>query len=132
MKDIQLQLREWWMAEIRAITARVMKEEEKRQDRERKKYEKKLGDYRTYSDIQDAYGCGVITERQFDRLADLLEKSRPEESELYKAKMDLLSELYQEQKKILEDRERWEAMKDERGQEGMEGRKGQDGRAGRD
>ena len=107
--DVNIQMRKWWIAELQAITARVVAEEEKRQARERTKYEKRLGEYRTYADAQDAYGCGVITERQFDRSVDMLEKSQPVESDLYRAKMELLTEMYQEQKKILEDAERWEA-----------------------
>ncbi|MBQ5758417.1 MAG: hypothetical protein IIV93_07885 [Clostridia bacterium] len=110
-QDADYQLRLWWIDELKAITARVMKEEEKRQAKERTKLEKRLGEYRTYADAQDAYGCGVINEKQFDRIVDLLEKLRPAESDLYRMKMDLLSELYQEQKKILEDRERWEATR---------------------
>ena len=110
MQDINAQLRRWWIGEIKDLTARVTAEEEKRQNRERKKAEKLLGEYRTYADAQDAYGCGVITERQFDRIVNLLEQSQPVESDLYRAKIELLTELYQEQKKILDDWERWEAV----------------------
>jgi hypothetical protein len=110
MKDVHIELWKWWLAELKAITARVQREEEKRQARERTKAEKLLGEYRTYADAQDAYGCGVITERQFDRIVDLLERSQPVESDLYRAKIDLLTEIYQEQKKFLEDAERWEKL----------------------
>ena len=96
------------MEELKAITVKVMKQEEKRQDREREKNLKKLGDYRNYNDIQEAYGIGLITERQFDHLADILEKSQPEPDDLYQAKMDLLAELYSEQKRILEEHQRHE------------------------
>ena len=88
---------------------RVIAEEEKRQERVRKAAEKKMGDYQTYADLQDAYGCGVITERQFDRLVALLEQKKPYPGALYQAKLELLQELYTEQKKILDDRLRWES-----------------------
>ena len=101
--ELNIKMREWWIKELREITERVIKEEEKRQSREKAKYIKKLGEYRTYNDIQEAYGVGVITEKQFDRLADLLEKSQPEPDELYKAKIELLQEMYQEQKKLIEE-----------------------------
>lgn len=109
-KDVEVQVWEWWLAELKNITKRVLAEEEKREARARASAEKKLGEYRSYSDLQDAYGCGVITERQFDRLADLLEKSKPEPSDLYLAKIDLLQELYSEQKRVLEDRKRFYAV----------------------
>ena len=109
-EDIDIQMRRWWVSELKAITVRVQREEEKRQTRERTKAERLLGEYQTYADAQDAYGCGVITEKQFDRIVDLLEKAQPVESKLYRAKIELLSELYQEQKQLLDDRERWEAL----------------------
>ncbi len=112
-QDVNVQMRKWWLSELRAITARVQREEEKRQTKEREKAEKLLGEYKTYADAQDAYGCGVITERQFDRIVDLLERAKPVESDLYRAKIELLQELYQEQKKLLDDWERWEAVHSE-------------------
>lgn len=93
----------WWLSELKAIKARLTKEEEQRQTRARRKAEKLLGEYRTYQDAQDAYGCGMISERQFDRIITLLEDANPKESELYRAKVELLQEFYQEQKKILEE-----------------------------
>ena len=101
IEQARYMMRLWWIDQIREITAKVVKEEEKRQEKVRAKNLKKLGDYRTYSDIQDAYGVGVITEKEFDRLAELLEKSDPEPDTLYREKMNLLQELYQEQKKII-------------------------------
>ena len=95
-----MQLRAWWMAQIKKITEQVMAEEEKRQEKVKRQNLKKLGDYKTYNDIQEAYGVGVITEKQFDRLADLLEKSNPEPDWFYQARIDLLQDLYQEQKQI--------------------------------
>lgn len=107
-KDIEIRLREWWISEIRAMTEKVVMEEAKRQAREYKKADKLLGEYQSYADAQDAYGCGAITERQFNRIVDLLEKRNPAEDPLYQAKIELLQELYQEQKKILGDRIRFE------------------------
>ena len=105
MKDIttnQIHLQEWWMDQIRRMTKELLKQEEKRQTREKEKAEKKLGDYRTYNDIQEAYGVGVISAKKRDQLFDLLEKSQPEPDELYEMKKDLLSELYRTAKDILE------------------------------
>lgn len=101
MRDVHRLTMEWWIGELRNLTEKVQKEEEKRQARERTKAEKLLGDYKTYADAQDAYGCGVITEKQFDRIVDLLERASPMEDDLYRAKIDLLQDLYREQKAIL-------------------------------
>lgn len=107
-KDTDLLMREWWVNELQSITKRVIAEEEKRQARELKKAQKKMGDFQTYADLQDAYAVGAITEREFNKLADALEKREPRHSALYEAKLELLQELYSEQKKILDDRLRWE------------------------
>lgn len=109
-KDTDLLMREWWVEEIQSITRRVMAEEEKRQARERRKSEKLMGEYEgwTYSDLQEAYGCGLITENKFSKLVRLLEGTAPQPNALYTAKLELLQELYSEQKKILDDRLRWE------------------------
>ena len=45
-QEVNVQLRRWWLSELKAITARVAKEEERRQARERAKAEKRLGDYK--------------------------------------------------------------------------------------
>ena len=99
-------LQSWWMGELSQITKRVMADEEKRQNREKATIDKKLGEYKTYADIQDAYGCGVITEKQFDRLADLLEKREAASyrNEMYEEKLALLGELYKTAKEIIRDR----------------------------
>ena len=102
-KDI-VALQTWWMGELKELTRRVMEQEEKRQARERKQSEKKMGDYRTYADIQDAYGMGVITEYKRDKLMDLLEKSNPEEDRIYRMKLDMLSEMFQIAKDAVEER----------------------------
>ena len=101
--EINLQMRAWWIAKVTQILAEVKADEEKRQEKVKRQNLKKLGDYKTYNDIQEAYGVGVITEKQFDRLADLLEKSDPHPDELYNAKVDLLEEIYLEQKKIYDE-----------------------------
>ena len=107
-RDINIQLREWWIAELKAITQKVMNAEAKRQTREREKWEKKLGDYQTFADAQDAYGCGVLTEKQYNRILEMQEKAKPKDDELYRAKLDLLQELYKTQKEFLEKDMRWE------------------------
>ena len=98
--ETNLAMRAWWMGQIQRLIEEVTAQEQKRQDKIRRQNLKKLGDYKTYNDIQEAYGVGVITEKQFDRLVDILENSNPEPDDLYRAKLDLLQEIYQEQKKI--------------------------------
>lgn len=93
-------LQSWWMGQLSAITEKVMADEEKRQKRARASSEKKMGEYRTFNDIQDAYGCGVISEKKRDKLYDLLENMNPEPDRLYEEKLALLSELYQTAKDV--------------------------------
>ena len=102
-KDI-IALQTWWMAELRELTRKVIDREEKRQIMARKQNEKKMGDYRTYADIQDAFGMGMITENKRDRLMDLLEKVNPEEDRVYRMKLDMLSEMFQIAKTAVEER----------------------------
>ena len=93
----------WWMGVVKQITKQVMAEEEKRQARSRKKAEKYLGDFKTFADVQDAYGCGAISEKKRDRLCDLLEQVKPEEDRKYRMKLDMLGEMYQTAKQVVED-----------------------------
>ena len=93
----------WWMGIVQQITRQVMDEEERRQTRARKKAEKSLGEFRTFVDVQDAYGCGVISEKKRDKLYDLLEQVKPEEDRTYQMKLDMLSEMYQIAKQAVED-----------------------------
>ena len=97
-------LQTWWMGEVKALTQKVMDQEAKRQARDQAKSERLLGEYKTYADVQDAYGCGVISARKRDRLYDLLEKVKPEEDDLYRMKLDMLAEMYQIAKQAVEDR----------------------------
>ena len=103
-KDI-VRLQKWWMEQIKALTQKVINEENKRQESVKRKAEKMLGEYRTYNDIQDAYGCGVITARKRDKLMDLLEQVTVEDDTLYRMKLDLLQECYQVAKRAVEERE---------------------------
>ena len=100
-------LQTWWMGEIKAITKKVMAQEEKRQDRSRLKAEELLADYRSKGEILDAYGFGYITEKQKDRLMDLWdrreESTRPDR--LSERKLTLLSELFEDAKRIIRDEE---------------------------
>lgn len=96
-------LQTWWMGEVKALTKKVMEQEAKRQEKSRSKSERLLGEYRTFADVQDAYGCGVISAKKRDRLYDLLEQVNPEPDALYQMKLDLLAELYQIAKQAVED-----------------------------
>ena len=97
--DVML-LQSWWMARLQKLTDCVNKEEEKRQDKVRRGVEKQLGEYRTFADVQDAYGCGMISSKKRDRLYDLLEKRNVEPDKMYEAKIALLTELYQNARQI--------------------------------
>ena len=95
-----MMLQSWWMARLRELTKKVNEEEEKRQAKVKRGLERKLGEYRTFNDVQDAYGCGVISEKKRDMLYDLLEKQNVEPDWFYEAKISLLTELYQTAKQI--------------------------------
>lgn len=95
-----MQLQSWWMARLRELTDKVNQEEEKRQAKVRRGVEKQLGEYKTFADVQDAYGCGVISAKKRDKLYDLLEKQNIEPDKMYDAKIALLSELYQTARQI--------------------------------
>ena len=97
-------LQTWWMGEVKALTQKVMDQEAKRQARDQAKSERLLGEYKTYADVQDAYGCGVISARKRDRLYDLLENVNPVEDDLYRMKLDMLAEMYQIAKQAVDDR----------------------------
>jgi hypothetical protein len=98
-------LQTWWMNELKKITNKVMEAESKRQAKETKKNYDLLADYKSESEIYDAYGCGIITERKKDKLLDLWEKREALEGDdpLYQMKLTLLSELYQTAKRIIDD-----------------------------
>ena len=98
-----MELQSWWMARLQELTEQVNKEEEKRQAKVRRGVERQLGEYKTFADVQDAYGCGVISAAKRDRLYDLLEKQNVEPAKLYEAKIALLTELYQTAKQIFRD-----------------------------
>lgn len=95
-----MQLQSWWMARLRELTDKVNQEEEKRQAKVRRCVERQLGEYKTFADVQDAYGCGVISEKKRDRLYDLLEQQEISPDWFYEAKITLLSELYQTARQI--------------------------------
>lgn len=98
-------LQSWWMGELRDLTEKVTKTEEKRQAKSDKRTEELLADYRSLDEIRDAYGYGAITEKKMEKLMDLWEQRETarEPSTLYQMKIALLSELYQTAKRILMD-----------------------------
>lgn len=113
-KDTEILLRQWWIDQLKNLTEKVMDAEAKRQERLKKKSEKLLGQYEgwTYNDVHEAYGVGSITEREYDRLTDLLEKREAKPDELYYMKLELLSELYREQRDILRKYEQFKQIHD--------------------
>lgn len=112
-------LQEWWLGELKALTQKVMNQEDKRQERVRAKNDVLLADYTSAGQIQDAYGFGCITERQYNKLMRLWEEREAAEQpgELYRMKIALLQELYHTAKQVLSDAktcdEREEAAKNE-------------------
>ena len=99
-------LQSWWMGEVQAITKKVIEQEERRQANAQKKADRLMGEYKTFGDIQDAYGCGVISARKRDRLYDLLEQKKVEPDALYNAKLEMLGEMYQIAKQAVEDHQK--------------------------
>lgn len=107
-------LREWWIKQLSDLTGKVMREEERRQIREQQKARKIMGEYESERDIEDAYAYGMITERKRDMLIRMWEQTEPNESELYRMKIELLQELYKEQKEILKQETQFEESQTER------------------
>jgi len=103
-REEEIRLREWWMDQLRAITKKLMDDEERRASREQAKAQKALGEYQTEADIQDAYAYGMITEAKRDKLMDLLENGvyQAKEDRDYRMRLDFLQEDWQNQKEILE------------------------------
>ena len=106
-KQETIALQTWWLGEVKKITQRVIKEEDNRQERAKQKSEDLLADYRSEGEILDAYGMGCITARQKDKLMDLWQKREEaaEPSSLYQRKIALLTEFYEDAKRVIKDTE---------------------------
>lgn len=102
-KHQEILLRQWWMDQLKAISKKLIDAEARREEAERIKAQKQLGDYQTENDIQEAYAYGVITEAKRDKLMDLLEKKdgAQAEDEMYRLKLDFLMEDFQHQKELI-------------------------------
>ena len=100
-----IELQTWWMGELQKLTQKVMDEEDKRQKKAKAKSNDKLEDYNSKDEIRDAYGYGFITEKQMDKLMDMWDEreSGMQPNELYDRKLQLLSEVYQMAKRVIED-----------------------------
>ena len=104
MTDVQkIQLQRWWQEELRALTRKVMAQEEKRQQKTKSKAEAALAEYCSRDDILDAYGCDMITEKQKDKLLDLWDQVNEGGNEMYRAKIDLLQEFYSDSIQVMRD-----------------------------
>ena len=103
-RDQEIQLRKWWMDQLRELTGKLITAQARKEDAERLKAQKQLGEFSTYTDIQDAYAYGTISEAKRDKLLDLLEKKdgAPTEDEMFRLKIDFLQEDYRHQKELLE------------------------------
>lgn len=97
-----IQLLNWWLSELQKLTQKVMKSEDSRVERLKRKYKAELSEYSSLDDIREAYGFGAISEKKYERLCDMWENSHVDTSELYEAQLNLLQELYQESKSALE------------------------------
>ena len=102
-RDQEIQLRKWWMDHLRELTGKLITAQARKEDAERLKAQKQLGDYQTENDIQEAYAYGMITDAKRDKLLDLLEKKdgAPTEDEMFRLKIDFLQEDFQHQKELL-------------------------------
>ena len=105
-----IQLQTWWLGELKKITQRIMNEEDRRADKAKAKNEDKLADYNSRDEIREAYGYGFITEKQMDKLLDLWDEREngAQPNSLYQRKITMLSEFYQDAKRIIQDAERAE------------------------
>ena len=106
MTDKQvIALQRWWLGELREITRKAMKAEEKRIEQARAKTAKILGDaeIEKREDIDELYAYGVISSKKRDRLLDMWDQANETENSLYEAKISLLQEAYTEAKNILRD-----------------------------
>jgi len=103
-REEEIRLREWWMEQLKDITKKLMDKENRREESERMKAQKALGEYQTEADIQEAYAYGTISDAKRDRLLDLLEKgtTKAQEDKDYRLRINFLMEDYQNQKEILE------------------------------
>lgn len=101
----KVRLQTWWLEELRVITRKVMKAEDKRVERLKKKHEKELGDLAIEStrDIDDLYAYGAISEKKRDRLYGIFEGLQAGGDAFYRAQIDLLQELYQDAKNAISD-----------------------------
>ena len=97
----KIQLQEWWLAELQTLTAKVIKQEEKREERLKRKHENELADYASLDEIQEAYGVGTISLRKYEHLCDLWENTHNTVNPMYDAQLELLQDLYQETKNAL-------------------------------
>ena len=98
MTDVEkIKLQKWWQEELRALTRKVMAEEEKRQEKARKKAVAMFGDLgiERREDIDDLYAYGTITDRKRDKLIDLWEQGQTSDW-FYTEKINLLQDAYTE------------------------------------
>ena len=105
MTDVEkIRLQKWWQEEIRALTRKVMAEEEKRQEKAKKKALSMFGDLaiERREDIDDLYGYGAITEKKRDKLIDLWEQGQQHDW-LYNEKINLLQDAYADSIKTVQD-----------------------------
>ena len=105
MTDVEkIRLQKWWQEELRALTRKVMAEEEKRQEKAKKKALSMFGDLaiERREDIDDLYGYGAITEKKRDKLIDLWEQGQKHDG-FYYAKIRLLQDAYADSIQTVQD-----------------------------
>ena len=100
-----IELQTWWLGELQKLTQKVMEEEDKRQKKAKAKSNDKLADYNSLDEIRDAYGYGFITEKQMEKLMDMWDERENgmQPDRMYDRKIELLSECYQQAKRVIED-----------------------------
>lgn len=100
-----IRLQEWWIDILRKITEKEIRKEEAREAKALEKSEEELADYASIEQINDAAGWGFISTRKRNHLIALWNRREQEASqpELYRMKLELLSELTQTARRIIED-----------------------------
>ena len=103
MANARIKAQEWWLKQLRELTGKVMAQEDKRRAKVMQKNQDALADYKSEAEIREAYGYGFITERKCEKLLNLWEESYAGESEEYRHKIAILSDLYTEAKNVMQD-----------------------------
>ena len=99
----RIKAQEWWVKQLKLLTWKVIGQEAKRRERVQQKNADALSEYKNANEIQEAYGMGIITEKKYEKLLDMWEESYGSESKTYEYEVDILEDVFQEAKRVLEE-----------------------------